>query len=85
MNFSFNLILMPRCIIRGTETGHLADDGHQAPNARELSLTTFNGKKCKQTIKAQDRGLRDDPGSTGTRSKDPGPDERERYFPSTEY
>jgi len=25
--------------IRGTDTGHLADDGRQAPDARELSLT----------------------------------------------
>jgi len=72
-------------IIRVTETGHLADDGNQAPDARELSLTIFNGKKFKQTIKAQDRGFRGDPGSTGTSSKDPGQDERERSFPSTEY
>jgi len=47
----------------------LAGDGHQAPDARELSLTIFNGKKFKQTIEAQDRGFRGDPGSTGTSSK----------------
>jgi len=70
--------------MRGTETEHLADDGHQAPDARELSLTIFNGKKCEQTIKAQDRGFRGDAGSTGTSSKDLGQDERERYFSSTE-
>jgi len=63
----------------------LADDGHQAPDARELSLTIFNGKKFKQTIEAQDRGLRGDPGSSGSSSKEPGQDERGRYFPSTEY
>jgi len=70
---------------RGTETGHFADDGNPAPDARELSLTTFNGKKCKQTIKAHDRGFRDGPGSSGAGLKRPGPDERERYFPITEY
>jgi len=36
---------------RVTETGHWADDGNQALDARELSLTTFNSKKFKQTIK----------------------------------
>jgi len=61
--------------VRGTETGHLADDGHQAPGARELSLTIFNGKECKQTIKSQDHGFRGDTGSTGSSSKDPGQDE----------
>jgi len=55
--------------MRGTEPGLLADDGHQAPDSRELRLTIFNGKKCEQTIEAQDRGFRGDPGSTGTSSK----------------
>jgi len=62
----------------------LADDGHQAPDERELSLTIFNGKKWKQTIEAQDRGFRGDPGSTGTSWKNPGQEERERSFSSTE-
>jgi len=39
----------------GSETGHFADDGRQAPDG-ELSLTILNGKKFKQTIKARDRG-----------------------------
>jgi len=68
----------------GAEVGPLAVDGHQAPDERELSLTIFNGKKCKQTIEAQDRGFRGDPGSTGSSLKDPGQDQRERYSPSTE-
>jgi len=71
--------------IRVTETGHFADDGNQALDARELTLTIFNGKKCKQTIKAHDRGFRGDTGATGTSSKHTGQDERERYFPSTGY
>jgi len=72
-------------VIRVTETGHFADDGNQAPDARELSLTIFNGKKWKQTIKVHDRGFRGDTGSTGTSLKDPGQEERKRSFPSTEY
>jgi len=86
LELSFTQLLsgVPFCSLRGTETGLLADDGHQAPDARELSLTIFNGKKCKQTTKAQDRGFRGDPGSTGTSLKDPGQDERERYSPSPE-
>jgi len=70
--------------LRGTEAGHLADDGHQAPDERELSLTIFNGKKCKQTVEAQDRGFRGDPGSTGSSLKDPGQDQREPSSPSPE-
>jgi len=58
--------------IRVTETGHFADDGNQAPDTRELSLTVFNGKEYKQTIKAHDRGFRGDTGSPGTSSEDPG-------------
>jgi len=51
------------------ETGLSAGDGHQAPDARGLSLTIFNGKEFSQTMEAQDRGFRGDPGSTGTSSQ----------------
>jgi len=58
--------------IRVTETGHFGDDGNQAPDARELSLTIFNGRSSTKTIKARDRGFRGDPGSTGTSLKQAG-------------
>jgi len=68
------------CYVRVTGTGHFADNGNQAPDASELSLTIFNGKKCKQTIKAHDHGLRDDPGSSGASLKHPGPHEKRTIF-----
>jgi len=68
-------------IIRVTDTGHLADDGNQAPDARELSLTTFNGKKCKQTIEARDRGFRGDPARHGNQLEGPGSRRKSTIFP----